>query len=230
MRAFGTDSSMISAQTLRVCREGKPVPTFPDHALGSSVTGRQRRQFRGIIGRGITAPDHMHVRTKQDQISLEDRARRFACNVQHAKRRRPAAKRLFQSRSFVSPVQAKQSVAYVRNSILDRRAVLQPNMRQPCSWPTGRPVLSEQVLGTARNIVDDRRIDIAITKFSANHLVHLALFDGRNPGKIVANPSTCRAVVTDFRTPLRAPFAVTERGVARSPDVPFSDLAPLDLI
>jgi hypothetical protein len=26
---------MISAQTLRVCREGKPVPTFPDHALVS---------------------------------------------------------------------------------------------------------------------------------------------------------------------------------------------------
>src|ERR1700692_3146164 len=25
--------SMISAQTLRVCREGKPVPTFPDRAL-----------------------------------------------------------------------------------------------------------------------------------------------------------------------------------------------------
>src|ERR1700749_3281932 len=26
--------SMISAQTLRACREGKSVPTFPDHALG----------------------------------------------------------------------------------------------------------------------------------------------------------------------------------------------------
>ena len=25
--------SMISAQALRVDREGKPVPTFPDHAL-----------------------------------------------------------------------------------------------------------------------------------------------------------------------------------------------------
>jgi hypothetical protein len=24
---------MISGQTLRVCPEGKPVPTFPDHAL-----------------------------------------------------------------------------------------------------------------------------------------------------------------------------------------------------
>jgi hypothetical protein len=29
--------SMIAAQTLRVCREGKPVPTFPDHAPASSL-------------------------------------------------------------------------------------------------------------------------------------------------------------------------------------------------
>jgi hypothetical protein len=29
--------SMISAQTLRVCREGKPVPTFPDHALAPAT-------------------------------------------------------------------------------------------------------------------------------------------------------------------------------------------------
>ncbi len=32
-RALAYCLSMISAQTLRVCREGKPVPTFPDHAL-----------------------------------------------------------------------------------------------------------------------------------------------------------------------------------------------------
>src|ERR1700726_1051956 len=33
---YGQESyclSMISGQTLRVCPEGKPVPTFPDHAL-----------------------------------------------------------------------------------------------------------------------------------------------------------------------------------------------------
>ena len=29
--------SMISGQTLRVCPEGKPVPTFPDHALNAEV-------------------------------------------------------------------------------------------------------------------------------------------------------------------------------------------------
>jgi len=33
---------MISAQTLCICREGKPVSTFPDHALASS-----RRRCQG---------------------------------------------------------------------------------------------------------------------------------------------------------------------------------------
>ncbi|MGO8912932.1 MAG: hypothetical protein ACLQDM_26910, partial [Bradyrhizobium sp.] len=32
-RVLSFSLSMISAQTLRVCREEKPVPTFPDHAL-----------------------------------------------------------------------------------------------------------------------------------------------------------------------------------------------------
>ena len=32
-RALGRCLGMISAQTLRVCREGKPLHTFPDHAL-----------------------------------------------------------------------------------------------------------------------------------------------------------------------------------------------------
>src|SRR5271170_4567165 len=31
--------SMISGQTLRVCPEGKPVPTFPDHALMQKKKG-----------------------------------------------------------------------------------------------------------------------------------------------------------------------------------------------
>jgi hypothetical protein len=30
--------SMISAQTLRVCREGKPVPTFPDYAPAAIIS------------------------------------------------------------------------------------------------------------------------------------------------------------------------------------------------
>src|SRR5882724_5979053 len=30
--------SMISGQTLRVCPEGKPVPTFPDHTLAHALS------------------------------------------------------------------------------------------------------------------------------------------------------------------------------------------------
>jgi hypothetical protein len=32
-RALALRLGMISAQTLRVCREGRPLHTFPDHAL-----------------------------------------------------------------------------------------------------------------------------------------------------------------------------------------------------
>jgi methyl-accepting chemotaxis protein len=39
-RALSFCLSMISAQTLRVCREGKPVSTFPDHALEAAATLR----------------------------------------------------------------------------------------------------------------------------------------------------------------------------------------------
>src|ERR1700704_1888564 len=40
---------MISAQTLRVCREGKPVPNFPDHAL---KPGRDLIVVDGYAGPG----------------------------------------------------------------------------------------------------------------------------------------------------------------------------------
>ena len=44
---------MISAQTLRVCREGKPVTTFPNHALRPGVRGtnvaRQDTPDRGTL-------------------------------------------------------------------------------------------------------------------------------------------------------------------------------------
>src|ERR1700704_1281397 len=44
--------SMISAQTLRVCREGKPVPTFPDHAL-TRLAGSANAFWHGEPGSGL---------------------------------------------------------------------------------------------------------------------------------------------------------------------------------
>jgi hypothetical protein len=56
--------SLISAQTLRVCRERKPVPTFPDHALilfdlpSSSVAQRALAIFdsAGFYRQQMTLP------------------------------------------------------------------------------------------------------------------------------------------------------------------------------
>src|SRR5467141_4835873 len=54
--------SMISAQTLRVCREGKPVPTFPDHALARSVADPCQHRLEsdaGQLQRGAFEVDHV---------------------------------------------------------------------------------------------------------------------------------------------------------------------------
>src|SRR5258707_3644078 len=42
--------SMISGQTLRVCPEGKPVPTFPDHALSDGRSDGLFRHYRDEMG------------------------------------------------------------------------------------------------------------------------------------------------------------------------------------
>src|ERR1700733_14550099 len=43
-RALASCLSMISAQTLRICREGKPLHTFPDHALVIPRAGIDRAE------------------------------------------------------------------------------------------------------------------------------------------------------------------------------------------
>src|SRR5258707_15048610 len=54
--------SVISAQTLRVCREGNPVPTFPDHALARSVADPCQHRLEsdaGQLQRGAFEVDHV---------------------------------------------------------------------------------------------------------------------------------------------------------------------------
>src|SRR5215475_13861308 len=49
-RALGCCLSMISAQTLRVCREGKPLHTFPDHALAGGCDELMNREHSRLVG------------------------------------------------------------------------------------------------------------------------------------------------------------------------------------
>jgi hypothetical protein len=53
--------SMISGQTPRVCPEGKPVPTFPDHAAGNkkapTFSGGASVQIMRSSGYARTSPE-----------------------------------------------------------------------------------------------------------------------------------------------------------------------------
>ena len=84
-------SSMISAQTLGACREGKPVPTFPDHALargtvsaGEPIIKATRvgiirqcsfphpESARSSASRGM---GHVHFAILRDAAGVRDRLR-----------------------------------------------------------------------------------------------------------------------------------------------------------
>src|ERR1700675_4371765 len=47
--------SMISGQTLRVCPEGRPVPTFPDHAVARRVIAS--KFLSAILNPNATLPE-----------------------------------------------------------------------------------------------------------------------------------------------------------------------------
>src|SRR6185503_17980296 len=80
----------------------------------------------------------------------------------------------------VAPPELQNRKSFRRDSILDRRTIVQPNVRKPRARPRGRFVFAEPMLGTAWNVADDRRIDVAVTELGADHLVALALFNVGN--------------------------------------------------
>ncbi len=76
--------------------------------------------------------------------------------------------------------EAQQSIP-VADPIVHRRAVAEPDVRQPRARPRRRHVLAKEVLGPARFVDHNRGADISIAEFGANHLVRLALLDVGRP-------------------------------------------------
>jgi hypothetical protein len=83
---------MISAQTLRVCREEKPVPTFPDHALFRGLGQHHRRRERKPAVDESLEPGALdHV---MDSASVEMCLTRLCAGLIRAAMRGPAAHHL----------------------------------------------------------------------------------------------------------------------------------------
>jgi hypothetical protein len=96
---------MISAQTLRVCREGKPVSTphqvrgrlFPDHALGDAATDLVPHLF----AEGLSARGSLVLRDIEpvEHVEILENGMAVACHGKNAEqfRYRPAGARDFPS-------------------------------------------------------------------------------------------------------------------------------------
>ena len=58
-------------------------------------------------------------------------------------------------------------------------------MRQPRAGPSRRLIFPKQVFGPARNVTNDRGIDITIAKLRANHFVAFSLLDIRDRAEVM---------------------------------------------
>src|SRR5262249_18353170 len=147
-------------------------------------------------------------------------ARNLVRNLEDADRCLVLTQRRSQRRGVGSvPIQLEDREAILRDMILYGRAVVEPDMRQPRTRPSGRLVGAEQVLGTARYVADPGRADLGIAKPRSDHLVALALLDTGDGGGRAAGPLARRRIVGDVRPPHRAPFAPALVGIARGADV-----------
>jgi two-component system cell cycle response regulator CpdR len=69
---------MISAQTLRVCREGKPVSTFPDHArrkdgalMPRVLIADDEDSMRRLVARALAMDGHATITAEDGAEALE---------------------------------------------------------------------------------------------------------------------------------------------------------------
>src|SRR5207302_10620565 len=102
----------------------------------------------------------------------------------------------------------------VGNPVLGRWAIVEQHVRQARARPRRWAILAEEMLRSARNVADDRRVDITIAEFGPDHFVALGLLHLGNAHQVVARLPAGRSVVADVSAILRAPFPAAERGIA----------------
>jgi len=95
------------------------------------VTGGNGRNLRRILGGSIAAPDHVQIGAHQNEIAFVDVPRACVAGLDHRHRRAARAKRILQSARIYLGAAEPQDGVTVRDTVLDRSAVVEPDMRQP---------------------------------------------------------------------------------------------------
>src|SRR5499427_10403227 len=104
----------------------------------------------------------------------------------------------------------------VTDAVLHRAAVVEPHMRQPRSRPCGRDVCHEIVLGPLAGLRgDQRRADIAVAEFSADHFRRLVLLDVSDARELLAQRRAGGRLLANFWPIEGAPSPAPARRKAR---------------
>ena len=103
-------------------------------------------QAAGVIGRLVTPPDDMQIRTDEDWVSPVDAAGRMPLNQDDLERNAARSERRLDGSALRTVGEAQEREAEERHTVLHRRSVAEPEVRQPRVWPRGAGIL-EQILG-----------------------------------------------------------------------------------
>src|ERR1700736_78109 len=107
------------------------------------VPGGEGRDLRRFVGRRIAAPYHVQIGPHQDEVVSVNLTRHPIGNVEHPHRRTTPADRGFKAARVLFGAAELEDRIAVGNAILDRRAVIEPNMRQPRARPSGWLIFPE---------------------------------------------------------------------------------------
>jgi hypothetical protein len=104
-------------------------------------------QAAGVIGRLVTPPDDMQVRTDEDWVSPVDAAGRIPLNQDDLERNAARSERRLDGRALRTVGEAQEREAEERHTVLHRRSVAEPEVRQPPSGHAG-PVFWNRYSGS----------------------------------------------------------------------------------
>src|SRR6516162_4628430 len=111
------------------------------------MAGGGRRNSSWVLLGGIATPDHMQIGPYQDEVVAVNFARGSIGKLEHRHWRAARAQRGREPTWIgFGAAQFEHRVA-VWNAVLDRRAVVEPDMRQPRAGPSRRLIFPKEVFG-----------------------------------------------------------------------------------
>jgi hypothetical protein len=180
----------------------------------------------------VPPPDDVQVGADEDQaVPLVDGFRRGRPHLQRRERRSDPVERLPEFGRGRVGARCPQEGEAPPKPVLDRGAVVEPDVRQPGARPGRRRVAEAVRVGPVAVLVrDQRRVLVPVPQLDPQQIVTPALLTIGDLGQLGAGAGACLGVLGDLRPPGGSPLPPSRRRLARGGDVACPDGPPFCLI